>query len=262
VANQLQEVRELQQWRGHQLVGGDGEAIGKVKDIYIDRQTGRPEWLAVSTGMFGSRVSFVPLSGATTAGDRLAVRWSKDEVKHAPNAEADGELSPDEEIRLYEHYRMGQAGRATRTTTRTEARGTDARGTDGDSAMTRSEEELRLGTSRQQRGQARLHKWVETEHVEESVPVRREQARVEREPITDANRGAAMSGPEISEAEHEVTLFEERPIVEKDVVPRERVRLEKEVVTDEQHVEQDLRKERIDVDEGDTSRGAGRRRNR
>ena len=77
--------------------------------------------------------------------------------------------------------------------------------------------------------------------------------RVEREPITDANLDDALSGPEISEEEHEIVLHEEEPVVEKRTVPKERVRLAKETVADEAQVSEEIRKERIEQ-EGDTLR--------
>ena len=116
--------------------------------------------------------------------------------------------------------------------------------------MTVSEERLAVGTERQEAGRARLRKYVVTENVTQTVPVQREEVRLEREPITDANVGAATSGPEISEEEHEVVLHEERPVVEKETVPVERVRLDTETVTEQQTVDADVRKERVDV-EGD-----------
>jgi uncharacterized protein (TIGR02271 family) len=119
----------------------------------------------------------------------------------------------------------------------------------GDDAMTRSEEELRVGTTERDRGRARLRKWVETEDVEETVPVRRETARVEREPVTDDNIDAAMRGPDITESEHEVTLTEEEPVVEKRTVPKERVRLDKDVETDEERVGERVRRERVEVED-------------
>jgi uncharacterized protein (TIGR02271 family) len=82
------------------------------------------------------------------------------------------------------------------------------------------------------------------------VPVRREEVRVEREPITDGNVDQALDGPEISEEEHEVVLHEEEPVVEKRTVPKERVRLEKDSHTDDVEVSEEVRKERIDA-EGD-----------
>jgi uncharacterized protein (TIGR02271 family) len=119
----------------------------------------------------------------------------------------------------------------------------------GDDAMTRSEEELRVGTARREAGRARLKKYVVEEEVTQTVPVRREEVRVEREPITDENRDAAMAGPEITEAEHEVVLHAEEPVTEKRAVPKERVRLEKDVHEDEHEVSDTVRKERFDVDD-------------
>ena len=133
----------------------------------------------------------------------------------------------------------------------------DDRGTVGattpetDDAMTRSEEELRVGTERRETGRARLKKFVVTEQVETTVPVQREEVRIEREPITDANRDAALSGGDITEEEHEVTLHAEEPVVEKDVVPKERVRMDTDVVTDERQISEDVRKERIETGDDD-----------
>jgi uncharacterized protein (TIGR02271 family) len=133
----------------------------------------------------------------------------------------------------------------------TAARGTVGHDTSGpttDDAMTRSEERLDVGTRSEEVGRARLRKYVVTENVTETVPVAREEVRVEREPITDANVGNAMDGPAISEEEHEVTLHAERPVVQKDAVPVERVRLGKETVTEEAQVSEGVRKEQIEVD--------------
>ena len=126
-------------------------------------------------------------------------------------------------------------------------------GTRGDAAatdaMTRSEERLRVGRRKVERGRARLRKTVETTRATATVPVEREELRVEREPITHANRHQAMQGPELSEAEHEVVLHEQRPVARKEVVPKERVRLGTEKVKDEQKVARKLRKKRIALEE-------------
>ena len=118
--------------------------------------------------------------------------------------------------------------------------------------MTRSEERLHVGTEQVRAGRARLRKHVVTENVTQTVPVSHEEVRVEREPITNASRGDARSGPDISEEEHEVTLNAERPVVNKETVPVERVRLGTETVTDNQEVSETLRKEQID--DPDTTR--------
>jgi uncharacterized protein (TIGR02271 family) len=275
-------LQDIETWRGRSLVDRDGDKIGKVEDVYLDRQSGDPEWVAVKTGLFGSNVSFVPIQDASTAGDDLQVAYTKDQVKDAPNIDPDGELSPEEERRLYSHY--GRAdydewttdsedrtestfGRDSRDDLRGDrygdgdrvvdadgdATGTVGRDTSGpttDDAMTRSEEELNVGTQRRETGRARLRKYVTTENVTQTVPVQREEVRVEREPITDANVDEALDGPEITEEEHEVTLHTEEPVVEKRTVPKERIRLDKDVHTDEETVSEDVRKEQIEA-EGD-----------
>jgi uncharacterized protein (TIGR02271 family) len=263
-------MQDIETWRGRTLVDRDGDKIGKVEDVYLDRQSGEPEWVAVKTGIFGSNVSFVPIQDASTAGDDLQVAYTKDQVKDAPNIDPDGELSPEEERRLYSHYGRGDYDEwTTDSEDRTEATygrddrfgggvdadgdatGTVGRDTSGpttDDAMTRSEEELAVGTQRRETGRARLRKYVTTENVTQTVPVQREEVRVEREPITDANVDRAVDGPEITEEEHEVTLHTEEPVVEKRVVPKERVRLDKDVHTDEETVSEDVRRERIEAD--------------
>ena len=169
----------------------------------------------------------------------------------------DGHLAEAEEQQLWRHYGLDYAtpyaGTDRAATTRTVTRvGRDTSGPTTDEAMTRSEEELRVGTETRERGRARLRKYVVTENQQVTVPVSREEVRVEREPITDANLDDATSGPAISEEEHEVTLREEELVVDKRAVPKERVRLDTETVTEERQVSEEVRKEQIQVD-GDQS---------
>jgi uncharacterized protein (TIGR02271 family) len=117
-----------------------------------------------------------------------------------------------------------------------------------DNAMTRSEERMHVGTERVESGRARLRKYVVTEDEEHVIPVRHEEARITREPITEANIDAALDGPEISEAQHEVTLHEERPVTRMETVPVERVRLETEEVTEQRTVHGRVRKEQIEAE--------------
>jgi uncharacterized protein (TIGR02271 family) len=206
-------------------------------------------------------------------------------VQDSPGVEADEQLSEAEERRLFDHYGIPYTA-ADSTTVQgvpepsarpgereadgdyeghadhAAARGGTEQGAVGrdatepteptepttDTAMTRSEEELRVGMRERETGRVRLRKYVVTEHVQQTVPVRREEVRLEREPITDANRDRATAGPEISEEEHEVVLHEEQLVVDKRVVPTERVRLAKDTITDEQQISEDVRKEQIDVD--------------
>jgi uncharacterized protein (TIGR02271 family) len=272
-------IEDIKGFRGHEARGSDGDKLGKIEDIYLDRETSEPEWIAIKTGLFGSHLSFVPLAEARLDGDAVTVPYDKDKVKEAPRVEPDGELSHDEEARLYRHYGLdygeggadwnGPEGAGTGHDVRDRdisdrtgrsgdptpdgspgVVGNDVSGPETDQGMTRSEEELQVGTARREAGRARLRKYVVTEGVQETVPVQREEVRVEREPITDANVDRALDGPEISEEEHEVVLHSEEAVAEKRAVPKERVRLDKDVVTDEQTVSDEVRQERIDV-EGD-----------
>lgn len=238
-------------WIGADVVDETGDKIGSLDNIYMDRATGEPEWLSVKTGMFGNKSSFVPIAGAGADGEDLRVPYAKDLVKDAPNVdEEDGYLAPEEEQRLYQHYgRDYQAWDDTQTDTTGDV-GHDTSGPDTDSAMTRSEEELQVGTRSVEAGRVRLRKYVVTENVTTTVPVRKERVRLEREPITDANIGDATSGSDISEEEHEVILHEEEVVVAKQAVPKERVRLDTDTVVEDQQVSEEVRKEQVEV-EGD-----------
>jgi len=257
----MPDIDIIRGWEGRTLVDRDGGRVGSIDAIYLDDRTGQPEWALVNTGLFGTKASFVPLAQATQTGDDIVVPYDKQLVKDAPRVDPDGQLSEAEERQLWRHYGLDYD-----RTTRRRASGRDAVGRDTsqstDDAMTRSEEELRVGTTERERGRVRLRKYVTTEQVQQTIPVRREKARVEREPITDANLDAATSGPDISEEEHEVILREEEPVVEKRVVPRERVRLDKDTVTGEERVAEEVRKEQIDVDNEDTTGGRHERRRR
>ncbi len=261
-------IHENKSWAGRTAVAPDGEKIGKVDHLYLDRQTGEPTFAAVKTGLFGSSDSLVPVEGASLTGDDVRVGYDKAKIKDAPNVEADGELSEAEEAKLYEYYGIAGYSQYEGPDHETFAdddrdRGGNEHGTVGhdtsgpttDDAMTRSEEELRVGKTSREVGKARLRKYIVTEDVSRTVPVEREEVRIEREPITDANRGDAYDGPALSEEEHEVTLRAETPVVEKDVVAKERVRLDKDTVTEQVQVDDSVREEQIGTD-----RNSGHRR--
>jgi uncharacterized protein (TIGR02271 family) len=254
---------EVLAWRGQTLLDADGGKIGTIEEIYLDAETNAPEWALVTTGMFGSKRSFVPIAQASQQGDDVRVAIDKDRVKDSPKMDPDGQLSQREEAELYRHYGLDYSEARSDTGLpeggaegrRESAVGRDVSGPTTDDAMTRSEEELRVGTTQREAGRARLRKYVVEEQVTQTVPVRREEVRVEREPITDANVDQATDGPAISEEEHEVVLHAEEPVADKRVVPKERVRLDKDVTTEQREVSDTVRKEQLDVDD-DTGRTA------
>jgi uncharacterized protein (TIGR02271 family) len=270
--------------RGKTVYDRAGDKIGTVEDFYLDNETGEPEWLGVGSGIFRTKHILVPVQGYSESGDGITVPYEKDHVKDAPNIDMD-EISEERERELYEFYGIRQLGfrdpnetydpsqyrpataagmdRTDTDTARYETGRTadmgrfEGKTTDADASLVRNEEELKVGTRAVEAGRARLRKWVETESVSTDVPVRRETARVVREPVDRATTGA-----EIGEREVEMKLMREEPVVEKQTVARERVSLERQVEDSTERVEDTLSKERVEVEgvDGDVTRDDNARR--
>ena len=248
-------------WVGRTLLGADGE-IGRVADIFVDDATDEPRWLAIQTRRQRGRLSFVPISEAHEDGHCVAVKRSAEFVLAAPTAGTDGVLAPEDEIALFEHYGLrydvadatpivpvdDTAPRdATQDMPAAAQPASELR--DGTGEIVRSEEELHLSTRPVEAGRVRLRKRVETETVTHSVPVTREELRIEREPITGKNVEAALEGAEIGEAEYEIVLNEDTVVAAKVTVPKERIRVDKATVTEQREVAAELRRERVDIEE-------------
>ncbi|MCT1724088.1 PRC and DUF2382 domain-containing protein [Kocuria marina] len=272
--------------------GSDGDKIGKVEQVFLDDNSGEPTFLTVNTGLFGAKENFVPVKGARQDGDRVVLPYTKDVIKDAPKVDADQHLSPAEEEELYRYYELNYNDDRTAGTDRdrtTAAAGTagvagtaaadrgvadrdvadrdvadrdrdavdqdrrDVAATAGDEAsVVRHEERLNVGTQEREAGHARLRKYVVTDHETVDVPVEREEVTVERTPINDTN--TRVDNGTIGEEEVDVTLHEERPVVQKEAVAVEEVGLNKQTVQETQRVEADVRKEQVDV-ETDVDRG-------
>jgi len=269
--------KDLRSIAGNTMTGQDGQKIGKIVDVYESTQDADGTFVTVHTGMFGGNASFVPLAKASLQGKDVVVPYDKALVKDAPRVEADQELTSAEEERLYQHYSLQRAaspapapapGRHAEETA--VPRGTERQDSDGDGvfddvkdtavgrdtsglttddAMTRSEERLQVGTQQVETGRARLRKRIVTEQVSTTVPVTRDEVVVEREPITEANMPKATDGPALSEEEHEVVLKAEQPVVTKETVAVERVKLGTQTVTEQQQVNEQVRKEQIETED-------------
>ncbi|HJX77073.1 PRC and DUF2382 domain-containing protein [Glutamicibacter sp.] len=250
-----QQIHELSQIGGT-VVGTDGEKIGKVGQVFLDDHTGEPEWVTVHTGLFGLSESFVPLTDASVVGDTLSVPYDKQMVKDAPRIDAAGELSQSDEQELYGYYGRSydtadqstfgtEQGLDAHSAAPTQSAGFDAA---NDDSMTRSEEQLRVGTEEVQTGKVKLRKHVVTEDVTTTVPVSHEEVRLERVPVTDAQASGINETGELGSEEQEVTLHAERPVVDKETVPVERVRLDTETVVEDERVDAQLRKEQIETE--------------
>lgn len=254
---------------GRTAVDPQGDKIGSVGQVYVNDESGQPDWITVNTGLFGMKENFAPLAGSSFNGDDLVLPFDKTVVKDSPDVADASHLDADESQALYAYYQqyLGAGTASSADYTQSAATGNagvergvghDTSGPNTDDAMTRSEEQLRVGTEQVEAGRARLRKYVVTEQQTVQVPVSREEIRVEREPITDANRGDAMAGAAITEEEHEVVLHAERPVVTTEAVAVERVRLGTETVTETETVTGEVRKEEIELDDPATTRSTNR----
>src|SRR5918992_1036941 len=251
----------LAEMRGTPVYSSDGDKIGSVEELFLDEDTRQAEWIGLGTGFFGTKRVLVPVAGVDVRDDAVYVPYAKDHVKGTPDLDGDA-ISQETESRLYAHYglpyseRRSETGLPERSDANADPEGIADTGlqpgtpdspgdtTEGTPTVTRSEEELRVGKRETEAGGLRLHKWVETEQVEVPGDLRREKARVTREPVD-----GSVSDQEIGAEQIEVTLREEKPVVEKETVAKERIRVDKEVEMGKETVRDELRKERVDVDD-------------
>jgi uncharacterized protein (TIGR02271 family) len=264
--------QDLADLTGRQVYDAEGNKIGTVSRIYQSNATGERAWVTVTTGLFGSKETFVPLNGAQADDKGLHLTVHKDSVKDAPRIDADGgQLSEAETAELYRHYGMtptgiplssGKPGAAggTLPPQRTEMgheAGTGpavggkaaARADSGDVQrqwMLRSEERLRADIQTVETGRVRLHKHVVTTQETLTVPVRHEEVRVIREPVKPGEMGTDAA---ISDEEREVILHEDRAIAVKEIVPVERVSLDVEMIQENREISETVRHEEIDIDD-------------
>jgi uncharacterized protein (TIGR02271 family) len=267
------ETEHIDRIEGSTAYDAGGEKVGRVGQLYLDDQSGTPSWVTVSTGLFGTAETFVPLEGASFDGDDLRLAYSKDTIKNAPRVDTGEHLDQAEEAELYRHYGLGDTRQATTgtyvedTTTRTTTGTTTTVGSDdslagrhladtstGDverereAGVTLSEERLRVGTEQREAGRARLRKYVVTENETITVPVRKEKLVVEHVPAGETAAEPITGADGESEVVEEITLREERVVVGKETVAVEHVRVGKQQVTEEQEITEQVRRERADVD--------------
>lgn len=263
----------------------NGEKLGDVQEVFVDDHSGQPTFVEVKHGLFGMSSSLVPLKGHRLQGEDLQLAFSKDRIKDAPDVNADEGLTPEEQNRIFEHYGVAGAQdqneyvannrRDERHAGTTEAAGVagttaaaDRDRTDldrdradrdrveadraattraaDDNSIVRSEEQLDVQKEQVQSGKARLRKYVVEDKETVEVPVTREEVRVERTPISEAD--AENFRGEIGEDEASVVLNEERVDVQKRTVPVEKVSLEKDQVTETERHTETLAKEQIETD--------------
>ena len=257
----------LDQLQNASVYATDGDKIGSVGQVYLDDVTNEPTFVTVKTGHFGANETFIPLQQAQTTADGITVPYEKAFVKDAPNVDADGSLTPQEEQRIYEYYSMeytateghvedrrdvdttaGVVGDRDVVDTDRDVVDTDRREVNDADGVVVRDEHLNVGTERKASGRVRLRKqsYTTTETVE--VPVTREEVVVERESV-DPNSAEARRAD--ADGEVSVTTYEETPVVEK-TVEAEKVSLGKRQIQETETVSEELRHEDVKID-GDTT---------
>jgi uncharacterized protein (TIGR02271 family) len=267
----------LRGWGGHDLVDRDGVKAGSIVTLYVDQQTERPTWALVRTGLLGSRQTLVPLEQATiplaavvSGGGRVQVPLESATILDAPSVAVGEEISDAAAVALRRYYRLGDSAAPAEdddgqpstepsdartavpdattteemTTVSTEPRGT----------MIRSEEELRVRLRRRAR-RVRIKRYVVTDYVTTTIPVRREELRLEAGELVD--EADLTAPPTLPGNGREMVLRQEEVVVSKRVVARERVRLRVQTVTERRRISGEVRKEHVEVDDRDVGPSSG-----
>lgn len=291
----------LDQLQNSTVFATDGDKIGSVGQVYLDDVTNEPTFVTVKTGLFGARETFVPLQQAQTTADGITVPFEKSFVKDAPNVDADGSLTPEEEQRIYEYYSMEYSaadydGDVRRDDVRTDAGAAGVAGTAGMAGVADRRDEAVVDgdrhdvTDRDRRDVADHDRRdvtdadsvvVKDEHLNVGTERRasgrvrlRKQAYTTTEtvevPVTreevvvereSVDPNSAEARTAGRDGDVEVTTYEETPVVNK-TVDAEKVSLGKRQVQDTETVTEEVRHEDVKVDGDATDRDLDGRNDR
>ena len=252
-------------YAGYTVYDRDGDKIGKVDDLFVD-ESDRPEYIGVKMGFLGTSSTLIPMA-LVTADDRsqsMTVSQPKSTVKDGPTFDDDREITPEFERRVHEYFGLRYGDGAADRGTYGGYYGDEQAGVVGpgmregsdlverdELRVQRSEEELRVGTREREAGAMRVRKRVRTDRERVEVPVRHEEVSVERVPVSGEATEAQIGEDEVS-----VPVTEEEVVVDKRAVAKEEIRVRKDAVQDTEVVEEDVRREEVDVEDG-TERGQG-----
>jgi uncharacterized protein (TIGR02271 family) len=242
------------QYAGYEVYDQVGEKIGKVDDLFVD-ESDQPEYIGVKMGFLGTRSTLIPwetVSSTDDGGRAITVDADKATAKNGPAFDDDREITPEFENEVYSYYGLQRSQTTTDEPGAYEAyQDTAPSTTDEDELrVQRTEEEIAAGTREREAGQLKVRKRVRTDRETIEVPTRHEEVSVERVPV----EGEA-SEAEIGEDEIVVPVTEEEVVVGKRAVAKEEVRIRKDVVEDTEVVEEDVRREEIEVEDETKRRG-------
>jgi uncharacterized protein (TIGR02271 family) len=249
---------------GARVTGADGKVVGTVEQVFRDDVDGTPAWARVRAGKTGR---FVPLGNSQVTRDGLSVPFDSQKIMSGPDIDADRHMSAAQAEELSRYYGLTVPAQTGRQDTRQDMQqdmrqqqqpDMSTQPQSGDVWLTRSEEQYDIGTESVETGRVRLHKYVDTEPVEQSVHVYHEEYDVERIPITAEERQRGV----IEEGEMEVILHEERAVLRKEAVPVERVRLVTKRIDEDRVFRDEIRRERIEIEPDQQMASYGQSRGR
>ena len=244
---------------GYEVYDQSGSKIGKVDDLFVD-EADQPEYIGVKMGFLGTSSTLIPWEAVSSTDDEgraITVATDKDTAKNGPTFDDDRDITPEFEQQVYSYYGL-QRSQAADTGSygayeayQAETTASDVRAED-ELRVQRVEEELAAGTREREAGQVSIRKRVRTDREQIEVPTRHEEVTVERVPVSE---GTAATEAQIGEEEVRIPVTEEEVVVEKRPVAKEEIRIRKDVVEDTEVVEEDVRREEIEVDDETTRRG-------
>ena len=239
------------QYSGYTVYDNAGSKIGKVDDLFLD-ESDQPEYVGVKMGLLGTSSTLIPMEAATVdeSNSSITISSDKETVQNGPTFDDDREITPEYENEVRSYYGLGAAqAQSTGSYDTYEEEPRSAVTHDDELRVQRSEEELRAGTREREAGSVKVRKRVRTDRERIEVPVKHEEVSVERVPVSGEATEAQIGEDEVS-----VPVTEEEVVVDKRAVAKEEVRLRKDVVEGTEVVEEDVRREEIDVEDGTTRR--------
>lgn len=231
---------------GARVTGADGKVVGTIEQVFRDDVDGTPAWARVRSGKTGR---FVPLGSCEVTEDGVTVPFDAQKIMGGPNIDAGQHMSAAQAEELTRYYGL--------TIPTQQSRGEqDQMGQPSQMAepgqmaegdwLVRQEERLQVGIEQLETGRVRLHKYVDVESIEQPVHLFHEEYEIERIPLSAEDQGRISS--DLAEGELELILHEERPVLRKEKVPVERVRLRPRRVEEDTTVRDQVRRERIEIE--------------
>jgi uncharacterized protein (TIGR02271 family) len=237
---------QAEQLLGARVTGADGKVVGTIEQVFRDDVDGTPAWARVRSGKIGR---FVPLGSCKVTAEGVSVPFDAQKIMGGPNIDAGQHMSAAQAEELTRYYGLTIPTQQPRGETgqmgETGQLGETGQIAEGD-WLVRQEERLQVGIEQLESGRVRLHKYVDVENIEQPVHLFHEEYDIERIPLGAEEQNRISS--DLAEGELELVLHEERPVLRKERVAVERIRLRPRRVEEDTTVRDQVRKERIEIE--------------